>query len=126
MNKQDQTLNIFDYGNARSFLRDKWKAMKAQNRKYSARFVSKELGFGGPVYFLRIINGERSILEDIIDPLIRIFKLNIDEAGYFRYLCYYTEEKDPVRKEMLLDKLISLNHTTKRLLLQSEYKFHQA
>ncbi len=118
-------MNIFDYGNARTFLKDKWLGMKNQNKKYSARFVSKELGFSNPVYFLRIVNGERAITDSVIDPIIRVFKLNFEESEYFRYLCYYTEETDPVRKEDLLDKLISLNHTTKRLLLRSEYKFHQ-
>lgn len=116
---------IFDYGNARSYLKDKWQAMKRQNRKYSARFISKELGFSNPVYFLRIINGDRALSEAIIDPLVRILKLGPEESEYFRYLCYYTEETDPVRKEDLLDKLISLNHTTQRFLLQSEFKFHQ-
>lgn len=118
-------MNIFDYGNARTYLKDKWQAMKSQNKKYSARFVSKELGFSNPVYFLRIINGDRTISDEIIVPMTRLFKLNEAESEYFRYLCYYTQETDPVRKEDYLDKLIALNHTTKRFLLQSEYKFHQ-
>jgi uncharacterized protein (TIGR02147 family) len=120
-----EAMNIFDYGNARAYMKDKWQAMKAQNAKYSARFISKELGFGNPVYFLRIVNGERTLSDTIIDPLIRIFKLSPEEGVYFRYLCFYTEESDPLRREDLLDKLISLNHTSKRHLLQSEFKFHQ-
>jgi uncharacterized protein (TIGR02147 family) len=120
-----EPMNIFDYGNARAYLKDKWQSMKAQNSKYSARFVSKELGFSNPVYFLRIVNGERAISDSIVEPLIRVFKLKPDEGVYLRYLCFYTEETDPMRKEDLLDKLISLNHTSKKYLLQSEFRFHQ-
>lgn len=118
-------MNIFDFGNARTYMREKWQSMKAVNAKYSARFFSKALGFGNPVYFLRIVNGERAIGDGIIDPLNKLFKHGSEEALYFRYLCYYSEETDPGRKEDLLEKLISLNHATRRHLLQSEFRFHR-
>lgn len=118
-------MNIFDHVDARQWLKERWAELKAGDAKYSARFISREMGFGNPIYFTRILSGERGLTGAGIDSLIRIFKLTGEEADYFRYLCFYTDEEDAVKKEFFLDKLISMNNTTKKHLVQAEFRFHK-
>ncbi len=125
MNQALEPMQIFRYTDARAFMRDSWTALKTENSKFSARYISKQMGYSNPIYFTRILSGERNITPAIIESLTRIFKLIGDEAEYFRYLCLYTEESDAKVKEDYFDRLISLNHTPQKRLLQSEFRFHK-
>jgi uncharacterized protein (TIGR02147 family) len=125
MSNPTRNMNIFQHTDARVYLRETWLALKEENSKYSARFISKQMGYSNPVYFLRVISGERKLSTSIVDSLIQIFKLVGDEAEYFRYLCFYSEETDIKLKEDHFDRLISLNHTPQKRLLESEYRFHK-
>lgn len=127
-NKTIEPPAIFQFIDARAYLKAAWAVFRAANPKlYSSRNISRRIGYSSPGYFSRILDGERSFTQEVIDSLVELFKLVGDEREYFQYLCRYSDlgDKEQQAKEDLFEKLISLNHSPQKKLMQSEFRFHK-
>ena len=118
--------NVYDYNNFREFLRDFYTYRHNRDKKFTKAFICKELGLPNTrSYFQDVLNGK--FVSVIKIPLfIKLFKLNKDEAQYFRVLVNYNQATDdPDEKELLLDQLISLNKTPKKILSPEMYSYYK-
>ncbi len=117
-------MDIFDYTDARKFLNDYLNELHERDTKYSARFISKQLG-NSPSHFSQLLKGKKSISEDIAKELVRVFKFKNDWAEYFTYMCFFSDEKNKHKKKAFKEKLQSLNKSQKKQLLKNELLFHR-
>lgn len=118
--------NIFDYNDFRTFLRDYHEYRLKLDSTFTKAYVCKELGLpNSRSYFQDVLNGK--FVSQIKVPLfIRLAKLSKEEAQYFRALVSFNQAyEDPDEKEMLLDQLISLNRTPKKIVSPKVYSYYK-
>lgn len=115
-------ISVFDYLDYRKFLRDYYEERHAHNKRFSHRFIAKEIGFDSG-YFAKISKGERHISAKLIPGFIKTFELNKQEASYFKILVQFSKAKIHTKKTELLNSLLTLgSRLDKNLLSASQFK----
>jgi uncharacterized protein (TIGR02147 family) len=111
MNKD--ALDIFQYGDYRTFLADFYRREKAQSPSFSYRGFARRAGLASPNYLKLVIDGDRPVTEKNLSAFLRGLKLGTPETEYFRTLVSMKESRDDKEKVQLLERLLKmrLKHT---------------
>lgn len=107
-------IEITDYINFRSYLKDFINQKKVQNSKYSISFYSSQIGASN-AYLKMVINGKRSLNLDKGNLLAQKLKLNQIETSYFITMVLLSEAKTDQLKNYYKSILINfknLSHLT--------------
>lgn len=89
-----KSINIFQYIDYRSYLKDALKQEKEGSSYFSHRYIVNKLGMKSPSFMSSILYTNKKLCENHIPGLAKIFKLNSRETVYFlintnRELCHY-------------------------------------
>jgi len=108
-------IDLFDYWDYRSYLRDFYVREKSRHASYSFRVFALRAKIASPNYLKLVIDGERRITDKTLPQFIRGLKLTKGEADYFRNLVLYQETIDTEAKESHLATLLRIRrrHRTK-------------
>jgi uncharacterized protein (TIGR02147 family) len=117
-------LNIFDYLNYQSFMKDYYEARKRQNSFFSYRFMGKVLGMD-PGFLVKVIQGKILLPERAISSVAKLCKLAEKEAEYFEALVHYGRAKTPDDIKSRFDKLIALRGMESRPLEPNQYDYYK-
>ncbi|MDB5106632.1 MAG: hypothetical protein JWP91_4321 [Fibrobacteres bacterium] len=117
-------LNIFDYLNYQSFMKDYYEARKKQNSFFSYRFMGKVLGMD-PGFLVKVMQGKILLPERAIAPVAKLCKLAEKEAEYFEALVHYGRAKTPDDIKIRFDKLIALRGMESRPLEPNQYDYYK-
>jgi uncharacterized protein (TIGR02147 family) len=117
-------LNIFDYLNYPSFMKDYYEARKKQNSFFSYRFMGKVLGMD-PGFLVKVMQGKILLPERAIGPVAKLCKLAEKEAEYFEALVHYGRAKSPEDVKARFEKLIALRGLESRPLEPSQYDYYK-
>ena len=101
-------LNLLDYTDYRSFLRDFYRTQKTASQTFSYRAFAMRAKLTSPNYLKLVIDGDRRITDKNLPNFIRGLKLGRLEAEYFRNLVFYQEADDPDAKTMHLREIMKL------------------
>ncbi len=121
-----QNPSIFGYSDFRAFLKDAFDHRHANDKKFSKAYVCKALGLpNSRSYFQDVLNG-KFVSPSKVPLFIKAFRLDKDEAQFFRALVNYNQSvNDPAEREFLFEQLISLNRTPKTVLSKQEYAYYK-
>jgi uncharacterized protein (TIGR02147 family) len=121
---QDKPI-IFAYNDFRLFLTELYAYRHLNDKDFTKAYVCTKLGLpNSRSYFQDVLNGK--FVSDIKIPLfIRAFELSAEESQFFRVLVHFNQCEDPDEKEILLDQLISLNQTPKKVLSRNAYGYYR-
>ena len=116
--------SIYEYDNYRSFLKDRYQFAKAQNPKYSFRFLTRQAGLSSSSFLKHVMDGKRNLSPESIEKIAQALKLTREETTYFRKLVMANqsktiEEKQRYAKEILRSKMYRQTHPLK----ESEYLY---
>jgi uncharacterized protein (TIGR02147 family) len=124
-------LPVFQFLDAREFLRQACEAEKRVNKGFSHRYIAKAMGAGSSSFFKDVLNGRAPLNPARAAKFARLFCLSAKETEYFANLVLYTQADDPEEKDYLLQKLSGGAGPGKQAVLaafQSEYlkRWHYA
>jgi uncharacterized protein (TIGR02147 family) len=74
--------------------------------------------------FGQIIRGTTNITEPLIGGFVKLFKLNSEQAAYFRVLVRFNQAKGHLEKKELFLAMLEMNSTSLKTLDASQYEFY--
>ena len=109
-------MDLFEYTDYRSYLRDYYAEQKRRNRSYSYRVFAARAKLGSPNYLKLVIDRSRRITDKNLPQFIRGLKLTRPEADYFKSLVLFQETTDVEAKKTYFGELLKIrNRSLKRL-----------
>ncbi len=82
----DLELDVYQYRDCRSLLKDYFESCKREDKKYSFRHFTKRLGLNSPGYIQSILQGKKSISDRLLEQLIQLMGLRHNKRAYFELL----------------------------------------
>jgi uncharacterized protein (TIGR02147 family) len=121
---QNQPL-IYGYNNFRQFLADAYESRRRNDAGFTKAHICRELGLpNSRSYFQDVLNGK--FVSDIKIPLfVKLFGLLPEQAHYFLVLVKFNQCDNPEEKELLLDQLVSLNRTPRKIISKKAYAYYK-
>ncbi|MBI4042357.1 MAG: TIGR02147 family protein [Deltaproteobacteria bacterium] len=101
-------MNLFEYTDYRTYLRNFYLAQKEKQGSYSYRVFALRAKLSSPNYLKLVIDGKRRITDKTLPQFVRGLKLNRQETEYFRHLVLYQETHDPETKNNSLSEMIRI------------------
>jgi uncharacterized protein (TIGR02147 family) len=102
------SIDIFQYGDYRTFLADFYRREKARSPGFSHRSFAKRAGLASPNYLKLVIDGLRPVTEKNLSAFLRGLRLSGAPSEYFRTLVSLKESRDEKEKVVLLEKLLKM------------------
>jgi uncharacterized protein (TIGR02147 family) len=115
-------LNLFEYSDYRSFLRDFYKYEKKRNPKFSHRYIAQKVGFTSSSFFSQIIKVQSNITPRLAINFARLMKLNKTETEYFQLLVQYNQAKSHEETKYFYEKILSFRRPKIKKIEANQYK----
>lgn len=122
----ETSVNVFEYVDFRKFLED-WHAWRqSADPAFTRSRICRELGLPNTrSYFNDVIKGTRILTKSSVERFVLVLGLDEGQAQYFRVLVDFNQSENPRDRELLFDRLVSLNRTPSRLVRPEEYEFYR-
>jgi uncharacterized protein (TIGR02147 family) len=98
-------VSVFQFLDARDFLRQAYDAEKRLNKDFSQRFIAKAMGAGSSSFFKDVLLGRARLSPPRVAKFAKMFRLSPKETEYFENLVLFTQAENESEKERLLKKL---------------------
>lgn len=115
--------DLFTYTEYRNFLSDAWTERKAEDAKFSHRYIAQKAGFTSSAFFSRILTGEVNLQPSGALRLAEIFRLGAHETRYFELLVLLDQAKSHEEKMHFADRIASWRRVPLTPLEQSKIAF---
>ncbi len=102
------SLDIFQYGDYRTYLADFYRREKAHSPGFSHRSFARRAGLASPNYLKLVIDGSRPVTEKTLSAFLRGLKLSGASSEYFRILVSMKESRDDNEKVAFLERLLKM------------------
>lgn len=99
--------DIFAYTEYRKYLTDAWTERKAQDPRFSHRFIVQRAGFNSSAFFSRILTGDVNLTPSGVLRLAEVFHLGTHETRYFELLVLLDQARSHEEKMFFADRLAS-------------------
>ncbi|MBK9577737.1 MAG: TIGR02147 family protein [Fibrobacterota bacterium] len=99
--------DIFAYTEYRKYLTDAWTERKAQDPRFSHRFIVQRAGFNSSAFFSRILTGDVNLTPSGALRLAEVFHLGTHETRYFELLVLLDQARSHEEKMFFADRLAS-------------------
>jgi uncharacterized protein (TIGR02147 family) len=118
--------NVFEFADFRRFLEDYHAKRQAVDKTFTRARFCKDLGLPNTrSFFNDVVKGMRPLSKNYAERFARALELDDDEAVYFRVLVDFNQSENPRDREILFDRLVSLNRTPSRFISPDEYEFYR-
>lgn len=115
--------DLFTYTEYRKFLSDAWSERKADDPRFSHRFIAQKAGFTSSAFFSRILAGEVNLTPSGALRLAEIFHLSAQETRYFELLVLLDQAKSHEEKMHFADRIASWRRIPVAQLERSKIAF---
>lgn len=125
MKRDFKKLNIYEYDNYRSYLKDLYQSLKEQKSQFSFRYFSRMAGFRSPNFLKLVMEGKRNLTAPSIDKFAYALKLNKEETNFFRNLVLLNQASTVEEKKFYVEQLIRTRLYRKVYpLKQAQYDYY--
>jgi uncharacterized protein (TIGR02147 family) len=97
--------DIFGYLDYRAYLKDVYEAGKAHTRHFSYRYLSQKAGFRSPNFIKLVIDSQRNLSAESIEPVAKAFGLRADERRFFADLVAFDQASTVAEKNEAFSRL---------------------
>lgn len=101
-------MNLFEYMDYRTYLKEKYAEEKAERKHFSFRYFARVAGFSSPGYLKMVMDGERNLSPNSIQKFAKAFKFNKKESAYFEALVLFNQAKEDKERDHYFERLSSL------------------
>lgn len=117
--------NIYNFGDYREFLKDRYKQLKETDPLFSFRNFSKQAGFGSPNYLKLVMDGKRNLSADAIGKFAKGLRLDSHETEFFKYMVECNQCESPAKQKVYEAKLMYLRELFKvKTLIPELYDYY--
>lgn len=97
--------NIFEYLDYRQYLRDFYKAGKANVSSFSYRYLARQAGFSSPNFFKLVMDGDRNLSAESVDKFAKALGLDREEKRFFADLVDFDQAEDVDEKNAAFENV---------------------
>lgn len=115
-------IDIYSYFDYRKLLKELYQERKAQDGKFSYRYICLKSGIRSPGYFSNVLAGKSNISLKVVLKLSQVFALKRPEAEYFELLVLFNQAKTHDEKTLLFDRILKLKKSKVKTLDASYYE----
>lgn len=127
MRRKPTTVNIFEYRDYRSFLKDWYQHAKKTQRSYSYRRFAQKAGFHTSNFMMLVIQGKRNLTEDSLKKFIVGLGLNKQEGDFFRNLVYFNQARSYEDQNFYYQRLLRSKKFSQRKPIEKQhYQYYSA
>ncbi|MBF0350249.1 MAG: TIGR02147 family protein [SAR324 cluster bacterium] len=83
---EDLNLDIYQYQDCRSLLKDYFEKCQELDKRYSFRYFSKTLGLSSPGYIQAMLQGKKPVSDRLMENMIHLLGLKKETRAYFEML----------------------------------------
>ncbi len=117
--------NIYNFGDYREFLKDRYKQLKDTDPLFSFRNFSKQAGFGSPNYLKLVMDGKRNLSAEAIGKFAKGLRLDSHETEFFRYMVECNQCDSLTKQKVYEAKLMYLRELFKvKTLIPELYDYY--
>ncbi|MCD6025123.1 MAG: hypothetical protein K0Q91_2039 [Fibrobacteria bacterium] len=116
------SLSVFQFLDARDFLREAYRLAKRENPAFSQRYIAQVLKASSSSFFRDVLSGKSKLTPARVLGFARLFKLAKAETAYFENLVAYTQADTPEEKSHALEKLKAAVPSGNHALLEASQK----
>lgn len=125
MRNNGSSIKLFEYGDYRQYLKDWFRAAKAERRSYSFRSFSKKAGFRTSNFLLLVMQGKRNLTEDSLKKVVVGLDLNRQEQEFFRNLIFFNQAKTHPDKNLYYQRLLqSRKFSQLKAIEKRQYEYY--
>lgn len=99
------TINVYNYLDYRTLLRDMFEFRKKANKNFSYRFFARKAGFSSPNFIKLVIDGLRNVTKESISKIAIGFELNKGEREFFENMVYMNQADSHEEKNFFYRKM---------------------
>ncbi len=99
-------INIFEYQNYRTYLKDYYNEQKALKRYFSYRYFSNKAGINASAFLYYVIEGKRNLTKKSIDKISHAIGHSKDENDYFENLVFFNQAKTIAEKTTYYSRIV--------------------
>ncbi len=97
--------DIYEYMDFRSYLKDRFAELKKRDRKYSLRFLARQLGLSSNSHLKMVMDGDHNLSMELAKKVADFLGLGRIEGEFFLSLIRYGQAKDTREKSTALTEL---------------------
>ncbi len=101
-------LNIFEYQNFRTYLKDYYSEQKSVKKNFSYRYFSEKAGVNTPSFLYYIIENKRNLTKSSIIKISQAIGHSREEADYFENLVFFNQAETINEKTYYYSRLIEV------------------
>jgi uncharacterized protein (TIGR02147 family) len=120
------SVDVFAYVDYRLFLAEYYRVRKAQDPKFSHRYITAQVKASSAGWFSDIVNGRTNLSGNHLLGLIKLFGLSDAAAEYFELLVRYDQAGSMDEKNQLYRKLITIRGVKPELIGMHRFEFYSA
>ena len=94
-----ESIDVFDYVDYRAYLRDFYRAKKAESRAFSFRQFSRRAKLKSPNALKRVMEGDRNLTREMARKFARACGLEGDAREYFEHLVDFEQAKTVAERD---------------------------
>lgn len=106
MKKGSKSVNLFQYLDYRSYLKDYYEQAKKTRAGFSLRYFSQKAGFGSSNFFKLVMDGDRNLTAESLVKFMQGLGFNKQEREFFRNLVFYTQAKTQKDKQYYYQRIL--------------------
>lgn len=115
--------DLYTYTDYRKFLSDAWMERKAQDSRFSHRFIAQRAGFASSAFFSRILSGDVNLTPSGALRLAEVFHLGHQETRYFELLVLLDQARSQDERVHFLDRIAAWRRTPVSVIESSQVAF---
>lgn len=116
---------IFSYSDFKAYLRDKITLLKEEDRSYTYRKISSELGIKSPAYITQVLNGSSTLSAKLLPEFVKVLGLKKREALYFEVLVNYNQAKNRESRTIYYQQMTELKKQSQTKLNTESYLYYE-
>ena len=114
--------NASDY---RAWLGERYRELKALDRKFSQRFISQRMGARSSGWFADVLAGRQKLKPRHVKPLAAVFRLNAEEGKMLRILVALESADSPDEKNDAYAKWIEARGIPQSQVTRDQFRYFE-
>jgi uncharacterized protein (TIGR02147 family) len=120
-------INLFEYQNYRTYLRDYYDEQKRTKRYFSYRYFSQKAGINASAFLYYVIENKRNLTKKSITKISAGIGHSEEEREYFENLVFFNQASTITEKTMFYNKIIASHRSIDLKTIDSQrYAFYSA
>ncbi len=117
------TVNIFEYTDFRSWLKDVFQALKDRDPKFSHRYILLRLGVKSSGWLADMLGARRQLNRTHLLGLSRVLGLSPREELYFETLADYNQAKNLLEKNRAYEKILTFHELPRDIVDAERFEY---